>query len=247
MSYGLNGKYPAVLGKGVLTEAKTGALMYYVEVLIENVPALRGSFCLVKSDGQLMQRNIEDLIRILAGRWDGTDIVALETVDPSGCEAVADCMDGAERDGKVYTEVRNVYPPNGGGGTLLPKNKVDAVNISSKYGAKFRAMFGARAKSVGTAKTVAKVAVAGPASAPRTPSPSASPATNADRTSSLEECWEMFERKNQEAGMKASEIADKWVTDVPAFGLNQATATPEQWYGFKMSFAGGDDEKQMPF
>lgn len=226
MSYDLNGKYPATLGKGVLTEAKSGALMYYVEVLIENVPPMRGSFCMVKSDGTLMQRNIEDLINILDGRWDGADIAALEAVDPTGCEVVADCADGEPRNGKVYTEVRNIYPPNGGGAKL--PDKVDAKSVSSKYGAKFRAMFGTRAKPVSSTPATKP--------APRPPAPPASspaPSTPSATTSSLEECWALFEAKYREGGMKDAAIADKWIADVPAFGIDQATATPEQWGKFK--------------
>lgn len=240
MSYDLNGRYPATLGKGVLTEAKSGALMYYVEVLIENVPPMRGSFCMVKSDGTLMQRNIEDLIKILDGRWDGADIAALEAVDPTGCEVIADCADGEPRNGKVYTEVRNIYPPNGGGAKL--PDKVDAKSVSSKYGAKFRAMFGTRAKPVTPTKPTT-TAPKPPPVAPRTPPP---PASTATATSSLEECWALFEAKYQNAGMKDAAIADKWIADVPAFGIDQATATPEQWGKFKATLVDANGEA-LPF
>lgn len=72
MSLNLNGRFPCTLGRGALNESKNGALMYTVEVLINDdegkpFPVLMNNFVLVKTDGEVLQRNVDKLIALLGG------------------------------------------------------------------------------------------------------------------------------------------------------------------------------------
>jgi len=233
MSYNITGKFPSTLGKGVLSETASGALMYYVMVAPNertDVPETRGAICLVKKDGEMMTKNVQNLIKILGGQWDGKDIAALEAIDPTGIQVVAEYADTLPKtrdDGSeiTYTEVKNIYPPSGGG-LGLPES-VDAKSVSAKYGSKFRAVFGGTSKP-STAPSVKPSAPV--ATKPAPPPKSAPPPRQPDAAqSSLAECWDAFYAKCQADGMKDKAIEKKWLDDTAAFGIDQATATTEQW------------------
>lgn len=229
MSYELYGKMPSTLGKGVLAESSGGALMYYVMVTPNDrtdVPEMRGSICLVKKDGEMMQKNVQNLIKILGGAWDGKDIGALESIDPTGIHVMAEYVDGEpkpKRDGSGdirYTEVKNIWPLNGGGLDLPAP--VDSKSVAAKYGSKFRATFGAA-----PAKPVTKPAAAPttpPKSAP--PPPARTPQKPAAPVSSLNECWEAIEAKRSALCQGDNWSNDWWTANVVG---DIDKWTPQQW------------------
>lgn len=241
MSLNLIGRFPCTLGRGALNESKNGALMYTVEVLINDAegkpyPVLMNNFVLVKTDGEVLQRNVDKLIALLGGQWDGTDPAKLEACDPSGIEAVATCSD-REYDGKLYTEIKWLDPV-GGGGRELPQ-QVDAKSIAAKYGSKFRALYGAKpgAKTAAPAKPSAPP----PKSAPPPSKPKAPPSAPKDdareRVKMANEAWVAVNAAMSEADETA--VTDKWfeLMEAHAGTKDQTAVTCEQWGVIKDAIA----------
>lgn len=246
MSLNIKGKFAAVLGNSVLAETPNGALMWHAEVCIEGQPTLRGSICLVKRDGTMMQKNVENLIKILGGRWDGTDLAALESVDCNGVEVVAQVEDGQpNNNGKVFTEVKNIWPPNSGGDAKLPE-PVNAKSIAAKYGSQFRATFGGGAKKTPVTKPNA------PATKPATPPPSApkppaKPTSKKSAEAMGNDAWAKLNAKLD--GQGDDVITVKWFELIKSQtgGDDQTAVTAEQWAIIDGQIDGMDAEGNLPF
>jgi hypothetical protein len=235
MSYEIYGKMPSTLGKGVLAESSGGALMYYVMVTPNernDVPETRGGFCLVKKDGEMMQGNVQNLIKVLGGLWDGKDIAALEAIDPTGIQVIAEWGDTApkpKRDGSgdiSYTEVKNVYPLGGGGGLGLP-DAVDAKSVAAKYGSKFRAAFGTTKPAARPAASAAPTPPAKPAAPPPARTPPAPRTTVSPST--FQACWDATYAKLTGYGAGDQFVNDWWLKETAGFGDDLTAVEPAKW------------------
>lgn len=253
MSLNLNGRFPCKLGRGALNESKNGALMYTVEVLIDDAegkpfPVLMNNFVLVKKDGEVLQRNVDKLIALLGGQWDGSDPAQLEACDPSGIEAVATCGD-REYDGKLYTEIKWLDPV-GGGGRELPQ-QVDAKSIAAKYGSKFRALYGGKSSPAKPASTAPNKPAAPasksalPPSKPKAP-PSAPKDDAAERMKMANDAWSAMCAATDD--MEEQARIDKWfeLMEAHANTKDQTAVTCEQWKAIRNAIAEINGEA-LPF
>jgi hypothetical protein len=214
------GTYEGVTTSAVVNEAKSGAVMCYMQVDVQGVN-LRGAICLVQKDGTLSDRGFKDVQAILgqSGPWDWAQWDN-EPESFAGRAVLCVVQDHTftKDDGEEVTVSEIKYlNPIGGGATPLAKG--DIKSIKAKYAAKTRAMFG------GETTPAKPSAPKAPKAAPKPPAPAAK--TVADST--MEACWDKFCENN--TGKAEKDLYDMWpkaIADATG-GKAQNDLTPQDW------------------
>lgn len=159
---------------------------------------------LVKADGEVKQRTIDDLKAIF--QLDLADPFSLEDIEnPSNFpfEIVGEHQEYAPPDKEPVTVFKIQFMNPVGGGQKMPE-QIDRKQALAKWGAKFRAV-GTVKKAAAPAKAAATTATAAaPAKKPASAGPPSRKATGASaRTSTQEEVWTAL------VGANPSESQDK--------------------------------------
>jgi hypothetical protein len=208
------GTYEGVTVGATIYEAPSGAVMCRMTIDI-NGAHLQGGICLVQKDGTLSERGFRDVQAIFGwsewdwSKWDQDP----EVFAGAAVQAVVETVQGEKSE---FSSIRYVNPP--GGGQRL--EKANAKGLAARYGAKTRALFGGSTP----------VTAGGPA-APRPPAPPAPrppPPQPQAATSTMEECWGVFCKRND--GKPELELYGLWADRVlSATGKTQNDCGPEDW------------------
>lgn len=206
--------YDGVTTSAVVNEAKSGAVMCYMQVDVEGVN-LRGSICLVQKDGTLSDRGFKDVQAILemTGPWDWSAWdAAPESFAGHPVKAVVEDHTFQNDKGEDVTvsQIRYLNPMSGAATALA---KGDIKSIAAKYGAKTRAMFGAATKPA----------------APTTKKAPPKPPVKDAPVSTMEACWDKFCEQNP--GKSETDLYDAWPKAIAAAtgGKAQNDLTPQEW------------------
>jgi hypothetical protein len=206
------GMYPGTTVAASIYEAASGAVMCSMVVDV-NGSHLKGGICLVQKDGTLSERGFKDVQEIFGWRdWDwerwGQEP---ETFAGAAVQVKVETVQG---DRGAYSSIKYVNPA-GGGQRLEAAN---AKGLAAKYGAKTRALFGGTPAAPGR-PTPPKPPVVKP------PPPPPQPQTV---TSTMEECWDVFCKKNE--GKPELELYGLWSDRVMAeTGKSQNDCGAQDW------------------
>ena len=220
-----DGTYAARPLAASITESKNGNLMAVIKFKVADGPELTFYSVIVKNDGTVNTRNIDDLKKWSG--WDGADPYWLMDQDLTGIdvELVVANEPSIADPSKTWPTIKWVNPPGGGSGSALPA-AADRRAVMAKYGAKLRALAGGTAPAAPAAARQAAPAVAAAPSAPpaRPLTPAAPPARPAATQASA---WAML---NEKAGpLPREQVEALWFGFVDATGMDQADMTPEGW------------------
>jgi len=233
-----DGTYAARPRACSITESKNGNLMAVVKFALENGPELTFYSVLVKADGTVNTRNIEDL-RKWSG-WDGADPYWLMDTDltQTPVEVVIANEPSIADASKNWPSIKWVNPPGGGGGNALPE-AADRRAVTAKYGAKFRAIAGGAPVAVRPAAPSGPLAVpgagpkaggavaSGPGAVPPPPPVRRPPPTGAAREATQASAWNLL---NEKAGpTPRAQVEELWFGFVDATGMDQVDMTPAGW------------------
>lgn len=238
-----NGTYAARPLAASITESKNGHLMAVVKFRIDNGPDLTFYSVIVKNDGTVNTRNVEDLKKWSG--WDGVDPYWLMDTDLTAIdvELVIANEPSITDPTKTWPAIKWVNPPGGGGGSALPE-AADRRAVMAKYGAKLRALAGgtplaapvsprpmAQAPTAPAAPYDPQAQMPPPGRAEDGPPPPAArppvrkpPAAAAATQASA---WALL---NEKAGaLPRDQVEALWFGFVDATGMDQADMTPEGW------------------
>lgn len=223
------GKYTAKLaGKIIIAEgAEQEGLQAFMPVEVcdgeqtgARITAIR---TIVSKAGAVQINEVEKLKEIFG--IDGTldSIFALMDSDHPDVRFEIDVQD-EEYQGAVKRKVKWVNSL-GGGGMKMPE-PADRRSVLTKYGSKFRALAGGapvRASSLATSP------LANTPKPPVTPpKPKAPPVPQTGPTSTMEECWEEFNKRY--AGTAEDELHKLWFeTQTQLVGKSDNNLTPHEW------------------
>lgn len=249
-----DGTYAAKPTACSITESKNGNLMAVMKFRLENGPELTFYSVLVKADGTVNTRNIED-IRKWSG-WDGADPYWL--MDTALADVPVEVVVANEPSitdpSKNWPAVKWVNPP-GGGGNALPE-AADRRAVAAKYGAKFRALAGgvpAAARVAGGVAAAGAAAATGPGAMPPPPARRAAPGPApvrraAPQAATQASAWSLL---NDKAGpMPRAQVEALWFGFVDATEMDQADMTPEGWAQVEAAVAAHfaqEANEPMPF
>ncbi len=257
-----DGTYAARPTACSITESKNGNLMAVMKFRLENGPELTFYTVLVKADGTVNTRNVEDL-RKWSG-WDGVDPYWLMDTDLTQVpvELVIANEPSITDASKMWPAIRWVNPPGGGGGNALPQ-AADRRAVTAKYGAKFRAIAGGA--PVAARVAVPQAAVGEPAVTPQVRSgkfevksmevggppvrrTAPNPAVPIRNEATQASAWTLL---NEKAGATPRpQVEELWFGFVDATGMDQADMTPEGWAQVEAAIEahfGGAANEPMPF
>ena len=224
-------------------------------------------YVLVNAQGAVNTKVVEGIAAWAKG-WDTTDPywwADTANVDAIGMVEVTLKTAPAYNDpSKTYQNVEWVnelgHSASHSGGSKAIQSG-DRAAIMAKYGAKFRAAFGATPKPVGgrpAPKPVgASAPTARPTAAPKAKTPPTAPQAQgaeapqfADGTAGANAVWDAFEQQTQQT-LKASEREEKWFAaiDKHSDGKDQQDMTGEQWAKVAQELFGdlGIDPDDLPF
>jgi len=209
------GSYEGVTTAACVTEAKSGAVMCYMQVDVAGVN-LRGSICLVQKDGTLSDRGFKDVQAILeqSGPWDWAQWDnEPETFAGHPVKVVVEDHTFTNEKGEdvLVSQIKHLNPMQGG---AAPLAKGDIKSIKAKYAAKTRAMFGGDTPAAPKA----------PKTAPKPPAPAKDALI-----STMELCWDKFCENN--SGKAEKDLYALWPKAIAEAtgGKAQNDLTPQEW------------------
>lgn len=199
-------------------------------------------------------------------KWDGADpFWWTDSANVNSIGMVEVTLETQTWQGKTRQQVKwvNELGHNAKHGGSRITESGDRAAIMAKYGAKLKAAFGGRPRTVQATGTPAAPKPQGvsapaarpaPAPAPKAPqrlapAPSAAPAYS-DGVAGMNAVWDAFAAANK--GVKTSDLEERWFAaiDKHSDGCDQADMTGEQWAKVANELLGGDlaeDPDNIPY
>jgi hypothetical protein len=238
------------VGQSVYESPKTGALVLCLNCEVVDEAAsgtsLKAYQTLVKGDGELMTKSIENMKQVFG--WDGTDPAWFMDADLTGVnfKVVVEDETVTADDGvtKTYSKVKWVNPIDGTPGAAMPGN-ADKKSILNKYGSKFRALAGGTpvkkpANVVPMPPTTPPAPPQQQAALPGVPPPPAPAAPKKGKkiiaVSTQEKAWEACCNDNN--GKSTDELSKVWYDTLARLygGKPTADLRPEEWAKVHLQF-----------
>lgn len=214
-------------------------------------------YSLVNAQGAVNTKVVEGICAW--SKWDGTDpFWWTDAANVDGIGMVEVTLKMQTYNGKSYQNVEWVnelgHSAKHGAGKITESG--DKAAIMAKYGAKFKAAFGGKPKTVPTAGKPAPAAapktapVAKTVPTPTRPAPKTAPAKTAcpypDGMDGANKAWDEFNAANPDATQ--SDLTDRWFEAIDKYsdGKDQQDMTGRQWAQVMAELSGGDPD-DLPF
>jgi hypothetical protein len=228
------GRYPAKTTETTVYENQNGTLCFSARFSLDDGKSITGYFSLSRKDGSLNEFMINNLKEVYG--WDGVDPFWLVDNDLSSCPVEITVENQTRPDNSVFTTVKYLDKPGGGGGGMPQQGDRNA--ILSKFGSRLRAMAG------GTPAAKPTPAPAPPQPPPPSQPPTTPPPSNV-KPMEMSEAWSVFCEKAGPA-VDQNDLQKCWFKAIQEVtGKTAEACSPDDWG--RVAAAASDYVDEIPF